>query len=706
MEYKSKSILECVQEINLRIYLPDIQRKFIWNEENIYMLFDSLLRDYPINTFLFWKIEKETFLLKSELKRIKFVLNSNSNNELDTSFLSQEYYYLVIDGQQRLTSLYLALKGNYKNSKDEEMDLYFNIDSGKEDNIEDMKYEFQFYSNSKIQKIGNVKRNWLRIKDIFSSLDSEGSFMKEKFCERNNIIINDDQITLINRLVDIIVNKKLITYYEETTQEYDKVLDIFIRANSGGIKLNYSDLLFSHIKLKWFEARDIFQDLLNKLNEAERFKFTNDIILKTILFIYADNSEEIKYKTQNFSFEKIQDIKNNWEDAVRRPFAQLKDVLVEKFFLSNDKLITSYNALIPIVYFISKNRSFLKESNKSNKENICLMREWLITCMLASVFGGQSDGILYKSKIVLRDIKEGELFPSDKLFNEYSKSKHSLTLTFDESRLNDVSYNSTYSFLILSLFYKNSINFTPAYKNNRPQQDHIFSKDELKKSNTKYDEKMINSIYNIRFATEEDNKSKSNKKFADWLKTVKNETRDLHGIPSGEWGVHNFEEFMEKRKELFIKRLGIIKDLKVNNDWVEEITLSDRETEQKNVEISNNYTIDKYKHLVGFNRELFMLFKEKVMNLIPKMELKYNKWYVAFVNGKRVFMDAEPKTDGFLCTIKIDYNDINDPLNKFRNVQNIGKHGNGNIQMRVKSIEDVEYIFNIIKISKEKIVLD
>lgn len=706
MEYKSKSIMECVQEINSTIFLPDIQRQFIWTEENIYKLFDSLLRDYPINTFLFWKIEKETFLLKNDLKRIKFILNSDSNNEIDTSFLSQEYYYLVIDGQQRLNSLYLALKGNYKNNKDEAMDLYFNIDSGKEENIEDIKYEFQFYSNSKIQKYEKEKKKWLRIKDIFSSLDSEGVFMSEKFCERYNMEINTEQNTLINRLVDIVVNKKLITYYEETTQEHDKVLDIFIRTNSGGIKLNYSDLLFSHIKLKWFDAREIFQDLLKNLNESERFKFTNDIILKTILFMYANTSEEIKYKTHNFSYKKIQIIQNNWDDFVKKPFTQLKDVLVEKMYLSHDKLITSYNALIPIVYFFSKNKSLLKESNKHNRENICLMREWLITCMLTSVFGGQSDGILFRSKTVLKDIQEGELFPKDKLFDEYNKYKSSISFTLKESILEDVSYNSTHSFLILSLFYKNVINFLPTYKNNKPEQDHIFSKDELKKSKNKYDDKLINSIYNIRFATEADNKIKSNKKFGEWYKTITPDVRDLHGIPSGEWGVNDFESFLEKRKEIFIKRLGIIKELKENNDGVEEISLTDGETKQKNVEIKSNYKVDTYKHLVGFNRELFMLLKEKVMNLIPRMELKYNKWYIAFVDDKRVFLDAEPKTVGFLCTIKIDYNDINDPLNKFRNVQNIGKHGNGNIQMRVKSIEDVEYIVKIIDNHKHNILGD
>ena len=99
--------------------------------------------------------------------------------------------------------------------------------------------------------------------------------------------ITNDQSNLIFEFWMKLNSDKLINYYNEKTQDYDKVLDIFIRTNGGGEKLSYSDLLFSYIKLNWNEARDKFSRLLRNLNEGNKYKFSHDFILKTILFIHA-----------------------------------------------------------------------------------------------------------------------------------------------------------------------------------------------------------------------------------------------------------------------------------------------------------------------------------------------------------------------------------------------------------------------------------
>ena len=111
-EYNKKSISEVVEDINNNFFLPDIQRNFVWNPDQIYSLFDSLLRNYPISTFLFWKL-KGKYIKDKEIKKLKFVYRSDEINAVDTSISSEKDYYLVLDGQQRLTSFHLVLKGNY-----------------------------------------------------------------------------------------------------------------------------------------------------------------------------------------------------------------------------------------------------------------------------------------------------------------------------------------------------------------------------------------------------------------------------------------------------------------------------------------------------------------------------------------------------------------------------------------------------------------
>ncbi|MEN6624275.1 MAG: DUF262 domain-containing protein, partial [Smithella sp.] len=111
-DYERKAVLEVVEEINKKFFLPDIQRNFVWKSEQVYTLFDSIMRNYPISTFLFWRQSGE-FLKKEKIKKLEFVKNSKEQNKENTETTTVKEYFLVLDGQQRLTTFYLVLKGNY-----------------------------------------------------------------------------------------------------------------------------------------------------------------------------------------------------------------------------------------------------------------------------------------------------------------------------------------------------------------------------------------------------------------------------------------------------------------------------------------------------------------------------------------------------------------------------------------------------------------
>jgi uncharacterized protein with ParB-like and HNH nuclease domain len=298
--------------------LPDIQRNFVWKPEQVYTLFDSIMRDYPISTFLFWK-QNGAYLRKEKIKKLEFVKTSKEQNKENAEISAAKEYFLVLDGQQRLTTFYLVLKGNYI-VRNNAYDLYFNVLSGEEEQEDGILYEFKFFNKNKgvsFTENNGDKKLWYKVKDIydlniaqiFSELTGISKSIKDNFA----IELSDTQKNNIARLCQYLKTEKIIYYYPEVEQDYDKVLDIFVRTNSGGTQLSYSDLLFSTIKSKWTDARDKFDSLLSGINANERYKFSNDFVLKTALVMYAKNGEEVRYKTKNFKSDLINNLKTDWK---------------------------------------------------------------------------------------------------------------------------------------------------------------------------------------------------------------------------------------------------------------------------------------------------------------------------------------------------------------------------------------------------------
>jgi uncharacterized protein with ParB-like and HNH nuclease domain len=168
--YTDDTIHRIVDGVNERYFLPDIQRPFVWKQDQIYALFDSIMRGYPINTFLFWEVGKD-YLEKNKIKKFKFLSDNKGDSGEDITFSDRDYF-LVLDGQQRITTLNIALKGHYieRNKKKE---LFMNILSGKEENDDGLLYEFKF-----LDKIGDLYfedngKLWVNVKRIYECRDDE-----------------------------------------------------------------------------------------------------------------------------------------------------------------------------------------------------------------------------------------------------------------------------------------------------------------------------------------------------------------------------------------------------------------------------------------------------------------------------------------------------------------------------------------------------
>ena len=491
---------------------------------------------------------------------------------MDVSINPEKEYYLVLDGQQRLTTFYLVLKGNYI-IRNKPYDLYFDLFSGEKED-DGILYEFKFFNSDhgesfieRDKENKNIEKVWFRVKNVYAIKDifQVESAFKNKIENKYNLKLTDKQKQAIQKLLYVLKNEQIIYYYPETEQDYDKVLDIFVRTNSGGTKLSYSDLLFSTIKSQWMEAREKFDELITNLNDSERYDFSNDFILKSILFINATDVASLRYKTKNFKPKLIDLLRQEdyWKKFTHSIYLA-RDILRDKFFLTHKKLISSNNALIPLIYWLWKNnkKAIGSENNCVTDHNISQMRIWFVKALISGVFGGQSDTVLHKCKAAIDECHHHH-FPAKEIEEKIKKeTKKLMDVTVED--IEKISYNSTNSHLVLSIIYNSAINFQPALKANIPEQDHIFSQDELTKAG--YKDKEINTIFNIRHVGKAPNQSKSNKPFSEWIKTQEDNDKKMHLIPDENWDVSEYTKFIEKRRELIINAFEYHIDLTKENN--------------------------------------------------------------------------------------------------------------------------------------------
>jgi uncharacterized protein with ParB-like and HNH nuclease domain len=321
------SIRSIIKDINNKIYLPAIQRKYVWEDNKITELMDSIMLGYPIGTFLFWKVKKDVINNK-EYSMYKFINNYHERDNYQNEAISfplmvnYETIWSVLDGQQRLTSLYIALQGSvsrklpHKRKNNDaaypQKELYFDLhskNSKSDDDDDNICYKFEFMTSADdiINKDGHL---WYRVKDILRYKHTEE--LVTKLIVPNNWINDNLAMTNITLLHTRLVVDEIINYFEVEADSIDSILDMFIRVNSGGTVLSKSDLLFSTIVSHWDNARDEIDKFLPEINKiGEGFKFNNDFIIMTCLYVLEMS---VKLKVENFTKDNVIEIKNNWDE--------------------------------------------------------------------------------------------------------------------------------------------------------------------------------------------------------------------------------------------------------------------------------------------------------------------------------------------------------------------------------------------------------
>ena len=567
------TIAQAIERIHRNEYLlPAFQRDFVWSAEQIEKLFDSLMKGYPISSMLFWKVKGGT---KTDFRFYKFLsafiqYHRICNDPIPTDNIND--FYAVLDGQQRLTSLYIGLCGSYaykdyrKRWDYSEYNfptrhLYFNISRKYTQEESDREFIFSFVDKNISKEndlfIDKSNEKWFRVGKILA-LHQDYNYGIDEFAEDNNI---DKESKRLLRLLDNVIHPKLnINFYEEDEQKPDKAVNIFIRINSGGTALSFSDILMSIAiaNCKQMDAKTEIKNLVEHVR-SKGFNISHDFILKSFLYLYH---KDVRSLITSFNLGFIELVENNWT-RIRDAVSNLFDLL--RSFGLTDFTMTSYNAAMPILYYLYHKGIYQDFYKKiGNREDCEIIKKWLFSILLRRAFGASADSVLaqsrraYTTDITGSYIKETvTLFPATEINSEIRKLSD-----VGDDFIEDLLYSqkdSRYSFPILAMLYPDL-----DYRNNNFHQDHLHPasayNDLEEKDKEKYGWQVYNSILNLQMLDANENESKNAKPLEKWV-SEQTRNKDMrkfmedHLIPDTDLSLSNFSDFIEKRKAMLVQRI-------------------------------------------------------------------------------------------------------------------------------------------------------
>ncbi|KAA0570338.1 DUF262 domain-containing protein [Azospirillum sp. Sh1] len=584
MSYASTTIADVLDQINRTYFLPAIQRPYVWEASQVVALFDSLLKGYPISSFLFWELQPENrgnWDIYQFVENFRYGQVHNEPAETDGRDV-----VLVLDGQQRLTSLLIGLRGSYTvKLKHKRWDnplawskqrLYLNLlkdpgqdETGEEDEV-GVTYGLRFFEEPPGNDRGHL---WFKVGRILDCRDDDRfDQVKEEVVDSLPDTVTRGEVRIVERNLDrlyrTVWKDDVVAYYTEKSQSYDRVLDIFIRANDGGTKLSKSDLLLSMITSKWdgVNAREEIFNFVDRLNdELDRKNDLNkDFVMRACLVL---SDLDHVYKVNNFTTANLAVIQRNWPEIKRSLEATLR--LVNRFGIDRDTL-TSANAVLPIAYYLFKlgDGVMLDGTTPFEVQNRLRIRRWLLGALLNSVFGGSSDQTIGTSRALLREAMETERdFPFHALTDGLRK-RRGRVVAFDEeanvAALLETTYGQRTCFLALSTLYEEQNWSSSLY-----HIDHIIPRTLCTRrslqgrgiSESRIDEILacVDRIGNLQLLLGRENSEKAGMSFGDWIRTRDGGFLEMHLIPPEPhlWVPEALPEFVAAREDLIRKRLRL-----------------------------------------------------------------------------------------------------------------------------------------------------
>lgn len=593
LDYNGKKISELVQWVeDDKLILPAIQRNFVWKETAVFRLFDSLLRGYPIGTFLFWQVEKhhsDDMMFNKFVREYKETRGESMarGEEID---LIRDSYYGVLDGQQRMTSIYLGLKGKFlmhikgqewaKTDSFEEKVLCVDVLAPK-DSDSDFEYSLNLIPPNKTCRclldeddapsywfpLGRAidMEIWESVNELSRSYEAEvGDPMGADLQARAGGVLSAARDMLNSEL----------SFFETDKDVWD-VVDIFTRVNSGGQTLHASDLMLSIASAKsgqdiHAKAQDAIPQISNVGGDDTSFIANKDLLLRAGLMFSGAPSLSLK-KRENWSQGRIALILECWSDMVDALASAAQYMELIGF---NMRKITSNNILLPIAYYfykqeITNGKKYSEDLSDSAAKDRRQIREWALRAMVKGIFGDSIPATLIGIRETINHcLANGDkVFPLDQLMGEGTKK----SLVFNSEDIDAVLHYKYPDARIqpLLMMLSNADTATHSY-----HLDHIWAQasfpslakvrkrigDHPDDAERYMRESQLTA--NLQLLTKAENIDKSNKDFGEWVKDsfdseeLLKSYQEEHCIPANvEYDFGEFLSFVDARRDLMQKKI-------------------------------------------------------------------------------------------------------------------------------------------------------
>jgi|TARA_R100000501_G_scaffold1440_2_gene4290 hypothetical protein len=574
------TIAAALEKIQRKSYvLPAIQREFVWKPEQIERLFDSLMQGYPFGTFLFWTVKPET---SGNFKFYDFVLHYHQRDaahcpELPT--LHDQTVTAVLDGQQRLTALNIGLRGSMAMKLPSKWwtnpdafpkrTLRLNLLASLEPDEDGIVYDFRFLDDAQVER--SEEAFWYNVPDIMAVNDVtdlndwlvDAGLSGEQF---------KSAFRMLTKLYHVVKTNQLMYYYEEEAQDVERVLNIFIRLNSGGTILSYSDLLLSIAVAQWkkVDARSEIHSLVDEINRiGTGFTLSQDFVLKAGLML--SDIASVGFKVENFTQANMEKLESNWPQ-IRA--ALVRTVELAASFGLNGQTLRADSALLPIAYYLYHRKA---PANYSVSNQFAADREtihsWLIRSLLkaSGIWGSGLDTLLTALREVIQQ-KGNESFPAREL--EQVMDARGKSLTFSPAEVEDMlslQYGDKRMFALLSMLFP-FVNLR-----NQFHMDHVFpisrfTTAKLRKAGVTEDKieelaRMANELPNLQLLEGTANTEKRDALPAKWLATHYPNAGDrthycaMHDLGDIPETIEGFEMFHADRRERLRVRIKAVLDV-------------------------------------------------------------------------------------------------------------------------------------------------
>jgi len=525
-------ISELISDIRNRdMVLPEFQREYVWTKEQAKQLLISLTKKYPVGGILLWKTQNPP-----ELKNV-----SEQHSRIGS-------YQIILDGQQRLTTLYMLLTGEippYYREEDILIDprnLFFSLVDG----------DFQYYQPVRMRD----DPTWV---SVTSCIQDTGQIAfdvaKNVHSEQANQFVAAQLYTHNLQNLKDILNIDLPEQIIPPEATLNEAIDVFDRVNSLGTKLTEAELALTHVTGKWPQARRVLKRKIDQLSESN-FEFDLTFMTRSLVVVVTDHAlyDHIHHSPQ-------EQLMDGW-NRLARILDYLTNILATQAFIHSTQDLSTTNALVPLIKYLDIN-----DCRFPDEKTLKNALHWLYIALIHQRYTGQTDQRLERDI----NIVASESNPWNSLLNQIVDQRGRKDVSANDFEGRGTSHPLYKMSFILaksrrSVDWFNGITLgTQTGDRYRIHSHHIFPQSVLYKngfdSNNHVHVQFVNAIANRAFLTGETNIDISDRYPADYLPEVEERypgTLQSQLIPMDRnlWKIENYREFLAARRELISKTLN------------------------------------------------------------------------------------------------------------------------------------------------------